>query len=92
MIIMENNLDSLLRRYLEGELDTESFTSNFTTVFNLETDYDQLSKFKDKLYSELASITARYSSNQDEIDEYKVHYSEGIVREKAKEVWKRLNE
>ena len=87
---METNLDELIKDYLEGKIDVSLFTDKFTVVYNLETDYNLIGPKRHKLFNNLSRFTSRYSSNQDEIKEYGVHYGEDIIKEKALEVWRVL--
>ncbi|MCF1750778.1 hypothetical protein [Mariniradius sediminis] len=89
---MDNRLDKLIKDYLDGKIDVSFFTDMFTVIYGQETDYDSLGEKRYHLFRNFSDFAARYSSNKEEIEKYGVHYSEESIKEKANEVWKKLNE
>lgn len=65
---MDTRQDNLIKSYLEGNIDIEYFTNEFTIIYGQETDYDALEPVKRRLYSELYTIAARYSPFPEEIE------------------------
>ncbi len=88
---MDTRLDQLIKEYLEGKIEVSFFTDRFTIIYGQETDYNSLGVDRYKLFKDFSDFAARYSSHQDEIDEFGVHYGEDIIKKKAQEVWRKLN-
>jgi hypothetical protein len=89
---MDCRLQKLIQDYIEGKISVEKFTNDFTIIYGQETEYEALGERRNLLFSEFSDFASRYSSSQEEIEEYKVHYGEDVIKEKAKELWRSLHE
>lgn len=80
----------LLVQYQKGEYDTNTFCDQFTVSYDIEVDYDTLSKVENQLFYELSTITARFSPYEEDLKVPNVYYSEQEVKSKVDEVMKKL--
>jgi len=81
----------LLEQYYLNKYSTEIFTDEFTTICNLETDYESLTENENKLLGDLCTITSRFSSDEEDLKIANVYYSERQVKDKATKVYLKLN-
>ncbi|EAR66174.1 hypothetical protein B14911_10582 [Bacillus sp. NRRL B-14911] len=87
----KKKLYELLNDYLEKKIGTETFSNDFTLIYNLHVDYDILSAEENKLFGELSGITSRFSPFEEDLKKYDCYYNENDVERKAKEVFKALS-
>ena len=57
----------LIRGLMEGTYEIETFCSEFTRIYNLETDYEKLSRDENTRFKELRNMTARFSDDEEEL-------------------------
>ncbi|ASA57926.1 hypothetical protein RND59_00610 [Vibrio ruber] len=81
----------LLREYEAGNYETEDFCNEYTQIFNIELDYDSLSEAEYESLEELSNFTARFSPFEEDLKIINVYYDEKQVREKTRELIKKLN-
>lgn len=80
----------LLLEYQKNKYDTSTFCDQFTIIFDVEIDYDTLSAVENELFNELSTITARFSSNEDDLKIPNMYYSEHEVKLKVNEILRKL--
>ncbi len=80
----------LLKEFLYGKYDANTFSDQFTTIYDTEVDYDTLSEIEMKLFGELCEITARFSSYEEDLKIPNAYFNEQQVKTKAEEVYKQL--
>ena len=76
----------LLKEYSENRYTTDDFCDQFTIIYNTKLDYSDLNKTEEKLFHELAEITARFSPYEDDLKIKNVFFSENDVKNKVAEV------
>ena len=57
----------LINGILEGAYDVETFCDEFTRIYDLEIDYETLSKTEKKEFGDLSEMTARFSNDDEEL-------------------------
>lgn len=80
----------LLEHYYKGDYITKVFVSEFNNIYNLQLENSALSEKETKLLDELATITGRFSSNEEELKILNLYFSEKDVKEKATSVYLEL--
>lgn len=80
----------LLDKYIKGEYSTNSFCDEFTTVYDIEIDYDTLNEIEKICFSKLCEITARYSPYEEDLKIPNVYANDNEVRNKAISVYNKL--
>lgn len=81
----------LINEYIKGHYDTKNFCDQFTIIFNIETDYEDLNEVENKLFLELSSVTARFSPYDKDFVFQNVYYTEQEVKKKVLEIKNKLN-
>lgn len=82
----KGKLEYLLRGFLQGELDAQSFSEQFSDVYNLEVDYATLNVLERKEFRALMVVASRFSPFEEDLINYDCYFGEHQLREKAKEV------
>lgn len=82
----------LLSEYLSGNYDAETFCDIFTVTYDIEIDYNTLNTLEKLLFKELCTLTARFSSDEKDLEIRNVYVNERKVREKALQVYRELVE
>ena len=77
----------LIRGLMEGTYEIETFCSEFTRIYNLETDYEKLSRDENTRFKELRNMTARFSDDEEELKIPNVYFSEEKIRSKVAEIY-----
>jgi len=80
----------LLEKYYMGKYETSTFADEFSRIYDLETDYSQLSNREHELMKGLSIITARFSSNEEDLKIPNAYFSEKEVKQKATKVFLEL--
>ena len=95
MLILDEDyskkLYQLLMDYLAKKIDTETFSDDFTIIYDLHVDYDTLSAEEQKLFGELSEITSRFSPFEEDLKEFDCYFNETDIERKAKAVLKALS-
>ena len=74
----------LIDGLINNQIDIITFCRNFTKIYDLEIDYDELSQKEEAAFDELCTIAARFSEFEDDLIQYpNVYYSESDVRAAA---------
>ncbi len=82
----------LIREYIKGNYETYDFCNQFTIIFNIEVDFDDLNETEYNLFSDLKYMTARFSPFEEEFSVPNPFYTEKQVKEKVLLVQRQLDE
>lgn len=74
----------LINGILSGAYDVKIFCSEFTRIYNLETDYEQLSEQENKEFTDLCEMAGRFSDNEEELKIPNMYYSKEEIFVKVK--------
>lgn len=78
----------LIYDLIKDQIDIITFCRDFTRIYDLEIDYDELSEEEEAVFDELCTTTARFTEFEEDLIKYpNVYYSENDVREEAKKVY-----
>ena len=76
----------LVNEVLNGSYDVKTFCSEFSKIYNLETDYDQLSEEENFEYGNLCEMADRFSDNEEELIIPNMYYSTEKILGQAQRV------
>lgn len=76
----------LINGVLSGSYQVKTFCAEFLRVYNLEVDYEQLSKQENTEFGELCEMAGRFSDDEKELKIPNMFYSEESILNKAKYV------
>lgn len=76
----------LIDKLLDDKYQIKDFCNEFTRIYDLEVDYDELSTLENKLFNELSSMTSRFSENEEDLKIPNMYYNEKDIISKAKEI------
>ena len=76
----------LINGLLDGSYQIQTFCDEFTHVYDLEDDYDELSKDEDREFNELCVMTGRFGDDEEVRKNNNVYYSGDEVIKKAREI------
>lgn len=72
----------LLENVKKGKYDINTFCNLFTVTFNVECDYESLSKTELNVFSELEQYTSRFSPFAEDLKKYpNTYYNEETIKE-----------
>ncbi len=80
----------LINGVLNGTYDIKAFCSEFTKIYDLEVDYEQLSEQENSGFGDLCEMAGRFSDNDDELKIPNMYYSKENILNKAKYVKQKL--
>ena len=80
----------LINGLLEGSYSIKEFCDEFTKIYDLKIDYGDLTEDENKEFYDLCEMAARFSDNLCELQIPNMYFSEREIREKAKEITKKL--
>lgn len=81
----------LVNGVLNGTYDIKTFCSEFTRIYDLEVDYEQLSEQENSEFGDLCKMTGRFSDNDDELKIPNMYYSKENILDKARCVKQKLD-
>lgn len=81
----------LVKEYIKGNYDTNTFCDQFTLVYDIETDYEVLTEQENVLFSQITQYTSRFSQYEEDLKIPNMYYNEKDVSDKVKEVARALN-
>ncbi len=67
--------------------EIKAFCSEFTRIYNLETDYDKLTNEENIGFRDLCEMAERFSDDLDELKIPHMYFSENEIVEKAKKIY-----
>lgn len=73
----------LLNGLDNGEIEINTFINQFIKIFDLEIDYDELSKDEYTILGNVSDMAARFSDSEEDLKLPNVYYSEKQVREEV---------
>jgi hypothetical protein len=76
----------LINELIKGSYTVKTFCSEFTRIYDLEIDYDDLSKEENYLFGELCEMSGRFSDDDDELNIPNMYFSEKEIMDKVKQV------
>jgi len=83
----------LIDQYLSGKITERVFCDEFYYCYDLEMDYTTLTEFEHRIFSELSTITGRFSEyEEDHKLDARAFYSVEQLREKIIETKEKLKE
>lgn len=74
----------LINGLLEGEYDISVFCDEFSRIFDLEMDYEELTEEEMKELSDLSDMAGRFSDDENDLKMPCVYFDKTDVIEKAK--------
>ncbi|WP_429948360.1 hypothetical protein [Enterococcus sp. AZ101] len=80
----------LLNGLNDGEIEINNFTNQFMKIFDLEIDYDELSKKEYIVLGNVSDMSARFSDNAEDLKLPNVYYSEKKIRDEVSHALKEL--
>lgn len=80
----------LIIKFHQGMYDVNTFSNEFTRIYNYEVDYDTMNDDEKSALNELSIITARFSPYEEDLIIANVYFSEAEVRKKVQETIEKL--
>lgn len=80
----------LIVEVMKGAYDINTFCSEFTRIYNLEIDYNELTDEENCQFSDLCEMAERFSDKKEELKIPNMYFSEKEIINKVKEI-KKLN-
>ena len=74
----------LINGLLDGSYEIKIFCSEFSRIYDLEVDYDELSQQENIEFGDLCDMCSRFSDSADELQIPNMYFSEEQVRNKVK--------
>ncbi|WP_457952105.1 hypothetical protein [Lactiplantibacillus pentosus] len=81
----------LLNGLNHGEIGVDNFTIQFTKIFDLEIDYDELSNKEYTILRNVSDMSARFSDSLEDLKLPNVYYSEKEIRDEVSRALKALS-
>lgn len=76
----------LINGVLSGTYDIKTFCSEFTRIYNLEVDYEELSKQEKLELGDICEMAERFSDDKEELKIPNMYYSEEKILSKIQSV------
>ena len=76
----------LINGVLSGTYDVKTFCSEFTRIYNLEVDYEQLSEQEKLEFGDLCEMAGRFSDNEEELKIPNMYYSKEYILNKTQSI------
>lgn len=76
----------LINGLVKGSYIVKTFCNEFTRIYDLEVDYDELSKEENRLFGELCEMTGRFSDDDDELKIPNMYFSEKDIMAKVRQI------
>ncbi len=80
----------LINGVLNGSYDIKTFCSEFTRIYDLEVDYEQLSEKEHNEFRDLCEMTGRFSDDDEELKIPNMYCSKQNILDKARYVKQKL--
>lgn len=87
----KEQLHYLVDQFCNGSYTVNDFCSEFTRIFDLETDYQDLSPKEYQCFHELSDMASRFSDDEYELKIPNMYFSELEILNKTKHVKKILD-
>ena len=76
----------LINGVLSGTYDVKTFCTEFTRIYNLEVDYEQLSEQEKLEFGDLCEMAGRFSDNEEELKIPNMYYSKENILNKTQSI------
>lgn len=76
----------LINGLLYGTYQVKAFCTEFTRIYDLEVDYEELSELENAEFGDLCEMAGRFSDDEEELKIPNMFYSEEEILNKAKHV------
>jgi gamma-glutamylcyclotransferase (GGCT)/AIG2-like uncharacterized protein YtfP len=76
----------LINELIKGSYIVKTFCSEFTRIYDLEIDYNELSKEEKRLFGELCEMTGRFSDDADELKIPNMYFGEKEIMNKVRQI------
>ena len=80
----------LIDGLIKDSYDIQSFCSEFTRIYDLETDYEVLSADENREFGDLCEIAGRFSNDTEDLKRPNVYFSENDIKQKVQYIVKVL--
>lgn len=90
-ITPKEKLYYLLKTYSKAEYDTKTFSDQFSYIYYLKSGNEIFTDVEKEAFEALAIVTDRFSPYEEDLKIPNAYFNEEEVREKVKEVLKKLN-
>lgn len=80
----------LINGVLNSAYDIKTFCSEFTRIYDLEVDYEQLSEQENSEFGDLCEMAERFTDNENELKIPNMYYSKENILDKARYVKQKL--
>jgi hypothetical protein len=70
----------LINEYVKGKYDSKTFSNEFTRIYDLETDYDNIPENEKKWLYDLCEMTSRFSDDFDDLQIPNMYCSENEIK------------
>ena len=86
----KESLRYLINGLINGSYAIKIFCSEFTRIYDLEVDYDELSSDENYEFGKLCEMTGRFSDDEEELKIPNMYCSENEIRNKVKYIVNKL--
>ena len=76
----------LINGFLDGHYDVKTFCEEFNRVYDLEINYNELTKEENKEFGDLCEMAGRFSNDQEELKIPNMYFSEKEILFKVKKI------
>jgi hypothetical protein len=80
----------LINGLLNGSYAINIFCNEFTIIYDLEVDYDELTPDENYEFGKLCEMTGRFSNDEEELKIPNMYCSENEIRDKVKNIVEKL--
>lgn len=81
----------LMDQYLSGKIDGRTFCDEYYYSYDLEIDYETFSEVEQKAFTELSSVSSRFSEFKEDIEQHPgAYFTEKELRQKIQETQEKL--
>lgn len=80
----------LINGVLDSSYDIKTFCLEFTRIYDLEVDYDQLSDQENSEFGDLCEMTGRFSDDEEELKIPQMYYSGDQILDKVRNLKQKL--
>lgn len=81
----------LMDGLLNDSYQIKTFCSEFSRIYDLEVDYEELSQEENEEFGDLCDMCSRFSDNVNELQIPNMYFSEEQVRNKVKDISEKIS-
>lgn len=81
----------LMDGLLNASYQIKTFCSEFSRIYDLEVDYEELSQEEKEEFGDLCDMCSRFSDNVNELQIPNMYFSEEQVRNKVKDISEKIS-